>query len=162
MLQRSDEIYIARIVSPLPFRLVEGRVVVELPDASDRNSGTEKQSYGTIFTHDAIEKRVQVMKRIEKRSEMASNFKGHLLILDQILLQHRQYAGDVPADVLKSDPEVGPWIVWRDALLAQCEIVDRPADVKIPKWPQFPNWHRQSKDLQQLATRLGHFGPFQS
>jgi hypothetical protein len=81
-------------------------------------------------------------------------------LLNEVLVQNYQRTGNDKSDDFKNDPEIGPWLAWRDDVLAQCESAKRPEEVKVPKWPLFPKAHRHHSGSKQLATRLGHRGPF--
>lgn len=165
MLQPSDETYIARIVAPLSFTLKAGRVSVNVPEGlvaevRDASGKMVKQPLGGMFSHDEVEKSVNELKRIEKRSEMASNFREQLILLNDVLVQNYQRTGNDKSDDFKNDPEIGPWLAWRETFLVQCETANKPSDVKIPKWPKYPRAHRHLAGSKQLAIRLGHRGPF--
>jgi hypothetical protein len=164
MLQSSDETYIAQVVMPFTFKLVNGRVLVDVPEGMmselrDGNGTIVRKPHVTTFSQDHIEKRVSELKRLKKRSEMASNFTGELTLLDDVLRQHAQRTGNDRMESFANDPEIGPWLAWRDDMLAQCEKAAKVIDIKLPKWPKFPKEHRPSDGSKALAKSLGHGGP---
>lgn len=165
MLQLSDENYIARVVMPFSFKLVNGRVLVDEPsglmsELRDNNGVIVRKPQTSIFTQDYIEKRVDELKRLEKRSAMASNFTDQLLFLDDVLRQFRKRVGSDQIEDFANDPEIGPWLVWRNDLLNQCEKTTIKVEIKLLKWPKFPKGHRHNSGTRELAKRVGHDGPF--
>jgi hypothetical protein len=161
MLQPSDEIYIGRVVMPNKFKLVNGQVIVEIPDglayeSRDDEGRKVRKPFQSPFSQEFIEKRVNDMKRLEKRAEMAANFPDEMALLDEVLRQTRQRKNSDDLEDARTDPEIGPWLAWRDEMLAQCEKVAKLKDVKRPKWPKFPKEHRHNSDSRELAKRVGH------
>lgn len=165
MLQPSDEIYIARVVMPNNFKLVNGQVIVEIPEglayeSRDNDGRLVRKPVEVPFSQEFIEKRVSDMKRLEKRAEMAANFPNEMALLDEVLRQTRQRKNSDDIEEARTDPEIGRWLQWRDDMLAQCEKAAKSKDVKPPKWPKFPKDHRHSDGFKEFAKRVGHSGPF--
>jgi hypothetical protein len=165
MLQPSDEIYIGRVVMPNKFKLVNGQVIVEIPDglayeSRDDEGRKVRKPFQSPFSQEFIEKRVNDMKRLEKRAAMAANFSDQMALLDEVLRQTRQRTNSDTTEDFRDDPEVGPWLNWRDDMLNQCEKAAKIKDVKPPKWPKFPKEHSHSDGAKEFAKRIGHGGPF--
>jgi hypothetical protein len=128
---------------------MNGRVVIDIPNGlmselRDDNGKMVRKPYVSTFSQDNIEKQVSELKRLEKRSAMASNFTDHLILLDDVLRQHRQRFGNDQIDDYAKDPEIGPWLAWRDDMLNQCEKASKFIEVKLSKWPKFPKAHRHT------------------
>jgi hypothetical protein len=83
-----------------------------------------------------------------------------MALLDDVLRQTRQRTNCDDIEDLRKDPEVGPWLSWRDDMLKQCEKGAKKTDIKPPKWPKFPKEHRHSDGSKEFAKRIGHGGPF--
>jgi hypothetical protein len=79
MLQPSDEIYISRVVFPYKFKLVNGQVIVEIPEglayeSRDDDGRKVRKPFQSPFSQDQIVQSVADLKRLEKRATMAANF----------------------------------------------------------------------------------------
>jgi hypothetical protein len=136
-------------------------VIVEIPEGlayeSRENDGrVVRKPFQSPFSQDQIEKRVADMKRLEKRAAMAANFSDEMALLDEVLRQTRQRKNSEDIEDLRQDPDIGPWLAWRDDMLNQCESAAKKTDVKPPKWPKFPKEHRHSDGSKEFARRLGH------
>jgi hypothetical protein len=165
MLQDSDEIYIGRAVFPYKFKLVNGQVIVEIPEglayeSRDDEGRKVRKPFQSPFNQDQIVQSVALMKSLEKCAAMAANFPDQMALLDDVLRQTRQRTNSDTIDDLRNDPEVGPWLSWRDDMLKQCEKASKKSEVKPPKWPKFPKGHRHSDGSKELAKSMGHGGPF--
>jgi hypothetical protein len=165
MLQEHDLPYIAKAVAPLAFTLVDGRVVVEVPkglarDVPDGRGGTKREAYVSPMSQEDIEVRVAHFKRGEHRNDLILSFVDYLLVNSSVLNQYRQITGIDLSEYPNTDPEVELWLLWHAEVMAQIDNAKTASDVKIPKFPTFPSWHRQPKNLVALAKRLGHPGPF--
>jgi hypothetical protein len=167
MLQKSDLPYIAKAVAPLAFSLVEGRVIVEVPeglaqDVLDEATGIVRRvPYVFDMSQEDIENRVAAYRLGEHRNKIAVAFTDHLLVKSSVTTQLMHRTGIDPSQYPNTDPEVEPWLDWTKKLVAQIDQAKTPDDVKVPEFPPFPSWHRQSPALYEAAKRLGHPGPFQ-
>ncbi len=165
MLQRSDEPYIALVVSPLTFTLEDGRVTIIVPEemvAEERDASgkTTFRPYVSPLTQDIIESRVEEFKRSERQSKIAGSFIDHLTVLESVLIGYYQRTGNDRFGELTNDRELGPWLTWREAVLALFDTQARSDTIKLPEYPAFPSWHRQSESFRELAVRVGYRGPF--
>jgi hypothetical protein len=129
---------------------VNGQVIVEIPDglayeSRDDEGRKVRKPFQSPFSQEFIEKRVDDMKRLEKRAAMAANFPNQFAQLDDVLRQTRQRHNRDDLEDFRNDPEVGPWLNWRDDMLKQCEKAANIKEVKPPKWPKFPKEHRHSE-----------------
>jgi hypothetical protein len=165
MLQPSDEPYIKQIVSPLDFKLEDGRVTIIVPDdmvaeERDENGKIVLRKYVSPLTQDEIERRVDAYKRIDGQAAIASHFIDHLTMLESVLIQHYQRTGNDQFDAPTGDKEFDAWLEWRHAALDSFATATKPADVKLPMYPNFPAWHRQTEQFRQIALKLGYKGSF--
>jgi hypothetical protein len=91
MLQPGDEKWIGQAVSPLAFKLKEGRVFVAAN--GEREDGPEVNYVDVTspkapkrMTQDAIEAIVLDLKQGEHRSNIATSFEDHLVLLNAVYL----------------------------------------------------------------------------
>jgi hypothetical protein len=160
MLQPSDEPYIAQVVSPFEFKLINGSVIVMTPghlvrEEQDQTGTTRQVAYVFPLSQTEIERRVAELKTIEHRSAIATHFTDYLVLLDNVLVQgmRRSDVGTTP-----NDQELLPWLEWREKIQAQFDAAKSAVDVVIPPYPVFPSWYCQSEGLRELAKKLGHSG----
>jgi hypothetical protein len=165
MLQPSDEPYIKQIVSPLDFKLEDGRVTIIVPDdmvaeERDENGKLVLKKYVSPLTEDEIERRVDALKRMDRQAAMFGYFVDNLTVLESVLIRHCQRTGNDQFDELTGDKEFDLWLKWRHTVLDLFASAKSPEEIKLPPYPDFPSWHAQDVYLQELALRMGYRGPF--
>jgi hypothetical protein len=81
-------------------------------------------------------------------------------MFESVLIQHYQRTGNDQFDAPTGDKELDAWLEWRHAALYLFETANKPADVKLPLYPNFPAWYRQTEQFRQFALKLGYKGSF--
>jgi hypothetical protein len=157
MLQRGDEKWISQVMSPMAFKLVDGRVFVAAN--GEREDGPEVK-YVDASGPDAprpmpqaeIEALVLDLKRGEHRSNIATDFEDQLALLNSVY-SSGQTLGYSPVGE-KPDSAYKAWAEWGRNVFAQFDQARTASDVRLPRLPDAPKWHPHVEVLREEIERL--------
>ncbi len=160
MLQASDTPYIERVIAPLAFKLVNGRVNVDAPtgllsEVRDKTGRVTLVPYKFPMSQQEIEAKVLALKRMERISTMAANFGPHLSVLNSVLVQASQRCASQFGDIGNALDQSDPWQKWQLNVEAELDKATKPRDVTMPPFPQLPPWYQNRENLKDVAEKLG-------
>jgi hypothetical protein len=160
MLQLSDTTYIKQVISPLSFKLVDGRVEIEIPaglvtEVRDKMGKVTSVPYKFPMSQQEIEAKVLALKRIERIAAMAAHFGPHLSVLNSVALQSSQRFGSWNGRTGNGFDPSDPWQKWQVEFEAQLEKAIRPEQVVIQPFPLLPAWYQNRENLKDVAEKLG-------
>jgi hypothetical protein len=157
MLQPGDEKWIGQVVSPLAFKLIDGRVFVA--SNGEREDGPTVKYVDASgpdaprpMPQDEIEALAMDLKKGEHRSGVVASFEDYLAVLGCVY-SNGQILGYSPSGE-RADDAFKARAAWGREVFAQIDQAKTAADVRMPRLPDAPKWYPHYELLQAEIVRL--------
>jgi hypothetical protein len=157
MLQLGDEKWIKDVVSPLAFKLQDGRVLVAAngerfddPNVNYIEAGLPKSIFPV--SQQRIEELVTQLKRDAHRSRLALSFADALTVYDSVVLESQRLG--ISGHGEKPDQDLVAWVEGCSETFARIDRANSSDDVKLPDFPPVPRWQRRRDQLHVAIDRI--------